>query len=192
MGRPLLSLLAFLVMEIIGISPLLVRSAKSLPQQRLLSAPQPPISPPASPRPPPPSSPHSQPPPSTSESQRQPGSSLQPSNSEIPPPPSPSRPTRPNSSSGHSNSVHPPPCPLPPHKPCTTKSPDCQRNKGCQCGPYCSNNHTRGPPRKINTGKKIGVLFAGIAGILQVAVVGFLVFKRWQISKMKHKYGVCS
>ncbi|XXG40761.1 hypothetical protein AAC387_Pa01g1398 [Persea americana] len=37
--------------------------------------------------------------------------------------------------------------------------------------------------RKMNLGKKIGVMFLGIGVALQVVVVGVLGFKRWQISK---------
>ncbi|KDP22723.1 hypothetical protein JCGZ_01825 [Jatropha curcas] len=41
---------------------------------------------------------------------------------------------------------------------------------------------------KMNTGKKIVLLFVGIAAILQIGVVGFLVFKRrqlWRILGLK-------
>ncbi|XXG55038.1 hypothetical protein AAC387_Pa03g2773 [Persea americana] len=41
------------------------------------------------------------------------------------------------------------------------------------------------PTRKVNLGRKIGLLFVGMAGLLQVAVVGFLGFRRWQISNIK-------
>lgn len=43
----------------------------------------------------------------------------------------------------------------------------------------------RAPSREINLGKKIGLLFAGMGVVLQVAVVGFLGFRRWQISNFK-------
>ncbi|XP_058078665.1 extensin-like [Magnolia sinica] len=48
------------------------------------------------------------------------------------------------------------------------------------------------PPPKINLGKKIGLLFLGIAAALQVAIVGFLSFKRWQISKIKDRFEALS
>ncbi|CAN1827317.1 hypothetical protein LINPERHAP1_LOCUS31901 [Linum perenne] len=35
----------------------------------------------------------------------------------------------------------------------------------------------------MNTGKMVGLIFLGIAGAMQVGVVGFLVFKRNQIIK---------
>uniref|UniRef100_A0A2P2QLC1 Uncharacterized protein n=1 Tax=Rhizophora mucronata TaxID=61149 RepID=A0A2P2QLC1_RHIMU len=48
------------------------------------------------------------------------------------------------------------------------------------------------PPRhKMNTGKKIGLLFVGIAAILQIVVVGYLVFKRKQLLKLKDGYENC-
>lgn len=43
----------------------------------------------------------------------------------------------------------------------------------------------RAPRGGINLGKKIGLLFVGMAVVLQIAVVGFLGFKRWKISKVK-------
>ncbi|KAK4267220.1 hypothetical protein QN277_024031 [Acacia crassicarpa] len=50
----------------------------------------------------------------------------------------------------------------------------------------------RSPPRppspRMNVGKKIGLLFAGIAGIMQIGVVGFLVFKRRQLLRMKDAF----
>ncbi|KAH1085280.1 hypothetical protein GYH30_017326 [Glycine max] len=39
------------------------------------------------------------------------------------------------------------------------------------------------PPHKMNAGKKVGLLFVGIAAIMQVGVVGFLVIKRRQLLK---------
>ncbi|KAL5755591.1 hypothetical protein ACOSQ2_020337 [Xanthoceras sorbifolium] len=50
------------------------------------------------------------------------------------------------------------------------------------------------PPheKKRNMGKKMGLLFAGFAGILQIGVVGFLVFKRRQLLVIKDRYETCS
>ncbi|KAF8026925.1 hypothetical protein BT93_F3420 [Corymbia citriodora subsp. variegata] len=56
-------------------------------------------------------------------------------------------------------------------------------------------NRSRSPlPRhedKINAGKKLGLLFIGVASILQIFVVGFLVFKRRQLMKTKDRYEMC-
>ncbi|XVE51867.1 hypothetical protein DITRI_Ditri02bG0075600 [Diplodiscus trichospermus] len=50
----------------------------------------------------------------------------------------------------------------------------------------------RPPPQshdhKLNRGEKIGLLFIGIVIILQICVVGFLVFKRRQLLKVKSSY----
>ncbi|KAF5466374.1 hypothetical protein F2P56_016302 [Juglans regia] len=49
------------------------------------------------------------------------------------------------------------------------------------------------PPEKtINKGKKIGLLFVGIAAILQIGVVGFLAFKRRQLLKLRDSYETSS
>lgn len=45
---------------------------------------------------------------------------------------------------------------------------------------------------KENTGKKIGLLFVGIAAIFQFGVVGFLAFKRRQLLQITDRYGTCS
>jgi len=39
----------------------------------------------------------------------------------------------------------------------------------------------------LNMGKKLGLLFAGIALILQIGVVGFLAFQRRQLLKMHER-----
>jgi hypothetical protein len=51
------------------------------------------------------------------------------------------------------------------------------------------------PPSKnhpMNSGKKIGLLFVGIAAILQIGVVGFLAYKRRQLLKINDRYEACS
>jgi len=49
------------------------------------------------------------------------------------------------------------------------------------------------PPPKMNAGKKVGLLFAGIAVIMQVGMVGFLVVKRRQLLKSdEDRYENCS
>ncbi|XP_022777229.1 uncharacterized histidine-rich protein DDB_G0274557-like, partial [Durio zibethinus] len=45
---------------------------------------------------------------------------------------------------------------------------------------------------KLNTGKKLGLLFVGIVISLQIGVVGLLVFKRRQLLKVKGTYETCS
>ncbi|KAF2300974.1 hypothetical protein GH714_018781 [Hevea brasiliensis] len=44
----------------------------------------------------------------------------------------------------------------------------------------------------MNTGQKIGLFFVGIAVILQIGVVGFLVFKRRQLLRIQDRYETCS
>ncbi|CAI0419420.1 unnamed protein product [Linum tenue] len=41
--------------------------------------------------------------------------------------------------------------------------------------------------KKMNPGKMIGLVFAGVAAILQVGVIGFLVFKRKQLIKDRYE-----
>ncbi|KAL9463704.1 hypothetical protein AB3S75_001504 [Citrus x aurantiifolia] len=86
----------------------------------------------------------------------------------------------------------PPPQPstfLPPQqRPTPPPSPNRFNNKSSD-----NASHRRPPPQKkhrhsINTGKKIGLLFAGVAAILQIGVVGFLVFKRRQLLKINDRY----
>ncbi|XP_054783981.1 leucine-rich repeat extensin-like protein 3 [Prosopis cineraria] len=55
-------------------------------------------------------------------------------------------------------------------------------------------SHHRPPLRRtsqrMNGGKKIGLLFAGIAGLMQIGVIGFLVFKRRQLLRTKDAFEV--
>ncbi|PKA47038.1 hypothetical protein AXF42_Ash011712 [Apostasia shenzhenica] len=46
--------------------------------------------------------------------------------------------------------------------------------------------HSPPPPllEKLNLGKKLGLLFAAIAVALQVVFAAFLIYKRWQLSKL--------
>ncbi|CAN6478327.1 unnamed protein product [Victoria cruziana] len=39
-------------------------------------------------------------------------------------------------------------------------------------------------------GRVVGLLFLGMAGVLQVGVVSFLVFKRWQIPRIQDETGI--
>ncbi|KAL9463703.1 hypothetical protein AB3S75_001504 [Citrus x aurantiifolia] len=100
--------------------------------------------------------------------------------------------TRPPPASPSPTSQRPPPQPstfLPPQqRPTPPPSPNRFNNKSSD-----NASHRRPPPQKkhrhsINTGKKIGLLFAGVAAILQIGVVGFLVFKRRQLLKINDRY----
>lgn len=75
---------------------------------------------------------------------------------------------------------------LPPQqRPTPPPSPNRFNNKSSD------NASNRRPPlqkKSLNTGKKIGLLFAGVAAILQIGVVGFLVFKRRQLLKINDGY----
>ncbi|KAK4763115.1 hypothetical protein SAY86_008883 [Trapa natans] len=43
------------------------------------------------------------------------------------------------------------------------------------------------PKHEMNAGKKVGLLFIGISAILQIVVVGFLVYKRRQFINLKDR-----
>ncbi|XP_048130867.1 leucine-rich repeat extensin-like protein 3 [Rhodamnia argentea] len=115
-----------------------------------------------------------------------------------PPPPSPSPPPPPPPPPPSPLTPPPPPLPSPPRLPHhlgndnTTKRsspPSDHRWHGAH-----NNRSRRSPPQhedKINTGKKLGLLFIGIASVLQIFVAGFLVFKRQQLMKTKDRYETC-
>nr|XP_024935273.2 formin-like protein 14 [Ziziphus jujuba var. spinosa]XP_024935279.2 formin-like protein 14 [Ziziphus jujuba var. spinosa] len=130
--------------------------------------PHPPLSPPPPPPSPPPLPPPPPPPPPPLSR-----SSTQPPPSPRPPPPAPRAPTK-NLNSESNGPHHRKPKKHPP--------------------PLPKKQQPRPPAKhkKINSGKKIGLLFAGIAAILQIGVVGFLVFKRRQLLKVKNRYETCS
>ncbi|KAK7349293.1 hypothetical protein VNO77_06551 [Canavalia gladiata] len=48
------------------------------------------------------------------------------------------------------------------------------------------------PPHRMNAGKKVGLLFVGIAAVMQVGMAGFLVIKRRQLLKSCDRYENCS
>lgn len=52
------------------------------------------------------------------------------------------------------------------------------------------NEEVRSKADQKREGKVVGLLFLGIVGLLQVGVVSFLVFKRWQISRIQDETGV--
>ncbi|XP_058106973.1 uncharacterized protein LOC131250711 [Magnolia sinica] len=111
------------------------------------------------------------------------------------PPLPPARQDRPNSISPVPSSLSEFTSPPPPHRrhsplPSSLSDftpPSRQRSRG----PGGRADHHRqikkSPRHNFNLGKKIGLLFIGVAAILQVAVAGFLVFKGWRIAKMKDR-----
>ncbi|KAG7036411.1 hypothetical protein SDJN02_00028, partial [Cucurbita argyrosperma subsp. argyrosperma] len=129
--------------------------------------PPPPLSPPQSPplSPPPPSpSPNSVPPPPPNFVPPPPPASSSPPPPIFPPPPS-------LPSLQHRST--PPPPPIPASSDANKKPPEVSRN---------NNSHNiEGSKRSLNMGKKVGLFFVGIAAVLQICVVGFLVFKRRQL-----------
>ncbi|OMO70648.1 putative actin binding protein [Corchorus capsularis] len=106
-----------------------------------------------------------------------------------PPPPPPSPPSRSPPPPGS------PSRPSPPHRSPPSRRPPPPPSKYHRNG---TSRHRPPPPpphsnaHKLNIGKKIGLLFIGIAIILQIGVVGFLVFKRRQLLKVKGAYETCS
>ncbi|KAJ9691948.1 hypothetical protein PVL29_011180 [Vitis rotundifolia] len=142
---------------------------------------------------PPPSPPSPAPPPLPSPPPRPPA---------VPPPPTPlSPPPPPQSPSTPPPSSPPPPQrPRPRPRPNTTNKNSTDHSKNAATDPTSNVNpnqmnndsaeHHHG--QKINLGKTIGLLFVGIAGILQIFVVGFLTFKRRQLLKLKDRYETCS
>ena len=55
-------------------------------------------------------------------------------------------------------------------------------------GPPNLHSYARHKQKTLNQGKKIGILFMVIATILQIGVVGFLIFKRRQLLKLKDTF----
>jgi|UniRef100_A0A2N9FCS1 hypothetical protein len=145
-----------------------------------LVSPPPPPPPPPPPSPPPPSPPPPSPPPPPPPS---PG----------PPPPSPGPPPPPSPGPPPPPLPAPPPSQQPPPPPYLRQPPPAPHHRSNK-----KSDHTKPkppapqPPRplkqSLNQGKKIGLLFAGIAAILQIGVVAFLVFKRRQLLMHKATY----
>ncbi|CAB4272313.1 unnamed protein product [Prunus armeniaca] len=156
-------------------------------------SPPPPPPPPSSPPPPPPLSPPPPPPLSPS-----PPQSPTPPPPESPTPPSPNSPSRPDSSNSPSPLESPgPPPPDRPANQLNSKNDQKRLPPPSHRGPRPTNNRRPHPPpphpgHKYNAGKKIGLLFVGMAAILQIGVIGFLVFKRRQLLRVKDRYETCS
>lgn len=102
-------------------------------------------------------------------------------------------------SQNHVTNQSPPPPPPPPPTPATHKHSNLAPPKSGSNGIPVNhhNNRTRqhahekarpqpNKKNKLNFGKKIGLYFAGIAAILQVCVVSFLVIKRRQILRTEN------
>ncbi|THG08897.1 hypothetical protein TEA_021729 [Camellia sinensis var. sinensis] len=118
--------------------------------------------PPSSPPPPPPGSSPLPPPPPSPRSSRPP-----PPTPPSPPPPFPNRPPPPRTA--HHTAAKSPPR-------------DNNRKKESQS----ESGHGKASPvskENLNLGKKIGLMFAGIVGIMQVGVVALLLIKRQQLLK---------
>ncbi|CAL9009722.1 unnamed protein product [Prunus brigantina] len=181
MESPFSSLVFVVLGFAISLCALLVES-----QSQRLSPPPP--SPPPSPPPPPPPSPPPPPPPSPP-----------PPQSPTPPPPeSPTPSSRPDSSNSPSPLESPgPPPPDHPANQLNYKNDQKRLPPPSHRGPTPTNNRRPRPPpphpgHKYNAGKKIGLLFVGMAAILQIGVIGFLVFKRRQLLRVKDRYETCS
>uniref|UniRef100_A0A5B7BQ58 Putative inverted formin-2 n=1 Tax=Davidia involucrata TaxID=16924 RepID=A0A5B7BQ58_DAVIN len=128
------------------------------------------VTPPPPPPPPPP--PQQSPPPPPPSPTPPPPLSPPPPSPSSPPPPPPSPPTPPSSPR--------PPLPPPPPKKRGHRSPKWQNDNQNQ--PRRGNTSPTSE-QKLNLGKMIGLMFAGIAAILQVCVVAFLIIKRRQFLK---------
>ncbi|TYI27025.1 hypothetical protein ES332_A05G151100v1 [Gossypium tomentosum] len=131
----------------------------------------------------------------------------QPSNVSAPPPPSVPPPPPPPPHPPPQSVPQPPPPVFPPSPPPPSPSPplapsrpppppaDHHRNHTHhprRRPPQYSQNHKPSTANKLNTGKKLGLLFIGIVIILQFGVAGFLVFKRRQLLKVNGTYETCS
>lgn len=117
------------------------------------------------------------------------------------PPPPLSPPQTPPGSPPPLSPFSPPPSPAPSSEKQRNPKNDSSRNRSAPPPRRQTKfgGHRRPPPppplqreSKINVGKKIGLLFSGIAAILQIGVISFLVFKRRQLLKVTNRYETCS
>lgn len=106
------------------------------------------------------------------------------------PPPPPSPPQTPPGSPPPLSPFSPSPSPAPSSKKQHNSKNDSSRNRSAP--PPHPPPPLRQRESKINVGKKIGLLFSGIAAILQIGVISFLVFKRRQLLKVTNRYETCS
>lgn len=112
----------------------------------------------------------------------------------IPPPPPPPQPPPPISPAPPEK---PPPSHHSPNQLSSKNEPNRSPSPSRHRSPERAKYRRRLPPppkhsKKIKTGKMIGLAFAGVAGILQIVVVGFLIFKRRQLLKFSGRYETCS
>ncbi|KAL9247266.1 hypothetical protein vseg_020715 [Gypsophila vaccaria] len=175
-GRsPLMTLL------IVSLGILLVFCAMNVESQQMGKqggvAPPPPSQSPPPPSPPPPSPPPPSPPP--------PLPSPPPPPSPSPPPPVPNAPPPPRSPPPPLSPPPPPPHSPPP--PQVAPPPPHQLHLPPKSSNELNKAHKEKPKSDLNSGQKIGLLFAGIVLILQIGVAGFLVFKRRQLFKLRDR-----
>ncbi|XP_008463997.1 leucine-rich repeat extensin-like protein 3 [Cucumis melo] len=166
MERPLTTLIFVISGFAFSVLSLLVESQTPDEANPTLSPPMP-SPPPPSPSPPPPPLPPPPPPPPP------PPRIISPPPSPSPPPFSPSPPPPP-----HRHRRSPPP-PL---------ASSMERKKKRPPVPPKNINTNQASKRSLNKGKKVGLFFVGIAAVLQICVVGFLVFKRRQLLRVKDRY----
>ncbi|XP_038900729.1 proline-rich receptor-like protein kinase PERK2 [Benincasa hispida] len=171
MERPLTTLIFVISGFAFSVLSLLVESQTQDGANPTLSPPIPSPPPPSPPPPPPPLSPLPPPPPPP------------------PPPPILSPPPPPLSPSPPPFSPPPPfPSPLPPRRRPPPFHASENGKKSPPVPPKNINNTNQGSKRSLNKGKKVGLFFVGIAAVLQICVVGFLVFKRRQLLRVKDRY----
>ncbi|XP_031494281.1 uncharacterized protein LOC116260244 [Nymphaea colorata] len=107
-----------------------------------------------------------------------------------PPPSSPE--LRPPSAAPEPTPPPPPPCspepPPPPSAPMSLSAPMPPTPRSSSAAPPAK--EWVSPSGSQNVGKFVGLVFLGIAGVLQVGVVSYLVFKRRQITRTQDETGV--
>ncbi|XP_010534928.1 PREDICTED: uncharacterized protein LOC104810363 [Tarenaya hassleriana] len=102
-----------------------------------------------------------------------------------PPPPQPPLPPLPPTASPPPPPESPPP---PPPRKNSNFSPNRNRRLRPPPPPPRLQLEEKSKRSELNTGKTVGIVFAGFAAMLQVCVVTFLVFKRRQLLKTRDSY----
>ncbi|KAL5728611.1 hypothetical protein ACHQM5_001678 [Ranunculus cassubicifolius] len=129
---------------------------------------------PPPPSPPPPSPPPPSPPPPS------------------PPPPSPPPPMSPPPPLAPDSSPPPPPRQSPPPPPSLHVRNESTNSSNTRRSPPHNLHVQRRPPpphrKPPNRGKEVGYWFVGAVGVLQIGVIGFLVYKKKEISKMTDRH----
>ncbi|XP_065865267.1 vegetative cell wall protein gp1-like [Euphorbia lathyris] len=147
--------------------------------------PSPPPPSPPPPSPPPPSPPPPSPPPPSPPPPSPPPPSPPPPTSPAPPPQSPAPPPQSPAPAPES----PAPAPeSPPSPPTNSTAPPPGNTTGInptiESSPVAETETES--KESMNTGKKIGLLFVGFTAILQMGVVGFLIYKRKQLFEQRY------